>query len=95
MDIMEIIALATGLVTFILGIVIKRFTKIENKKIPIQQLLVSILSSLLCSVAIYFKALDTTYYIAILTCFSTVFATQGIYDTLKSVIDTSIKIINK
>ncbi len=95
MDIMEIIALATGLVTFILGIVIKHFTKIENKKIPIQQLLVSILSSLLCSIAIYFKVLDTTYYIAILTCFSTVFATQGIYDTFKSVIDTTIKIIKQ
>ncbi len=95
MDIMEIIALATGLVTFILGIIIKHCTKIENKKIPIQQLSVSLLSSILCSVAIYFKVLDVTYYIAILTCFSTVFATQGIYDTIRSAVDTAIKLTKK
>ncbi len=95
MDIMEIITLATALVTFILGIVIKHYTKIENKKIPIQQLSVSVLSSILCSIAIYFKVLDTTYYVAVLTCFSTVFATQGIYDTIRSAIDTAIKLTKK
>ena len=95
MDIMEIITLATSLVTFILGIVIKHYTKIENKKIPIQQLSVSVLSSILCSIAIYFKVLDTTYYVAILTCFSTVFATQGIYDTIRSAVDTAIKLTKK
>lgn len=95
MEIMEIIALATALVTFILGIITKHCTKIENKKIPVQQLAVAVLSSILCSISIAFKVLDATYYVAILTCFSTVFVTQGIYDTARSTIETIVTIFKK
>lgn len=95
MEIMEIIALATAIVTFVLGLITKHCTKIENKKIPVQQLSVAVLSSILCSIAIACKVLDITYYIAILTCFSTVFVTQGIYDTARSTIETIIKLIKK
>ena len=95
MEITNIIALSTAIVTFILGIIVKKYTKIENKKIPIQQLAIAILSSLITIICIATNVIDMGYFGAISLCFSSVFVTQGAYDTVKAALEAIQKIVEK
>ena len=80
MSIELVMTFSTTLVTFLFGIITKKFEIIDSQKIPIQNVLIGILGGLMC----YAIGLYDNIIIAILTCFIGAMSAGGIYDTVRT-----------
>ena len=79
MEITYVIVVA--IVTYILGSLTKIFfNKIPNKFIPIQNVIIAIIASVIC----YFAKIEANFIESLVMCFSATMGAGGVYDLLEA-----------
>lgn len=72
----EIIIVTTAFITYVFGILSKRFNWMESNYIPIQNLLIGIVAGLL----VYYGGLNTSLISSIIVCCAAALTAGGAYD---------------
>ena len=81
MDTIQIIMyFSTAIVTFISGLLIKKINLYESKYIPIQNVIIGVLSGLIA----FGYGLFDNIFVAIISCFSASMFAGGVYDASKT-----------
>lgn len=75
----DVIVVTTMFITYVFGILAKKFNWLESNYIPIQNLLIGVIAGLL----VYFSGLNDNIISSIIVCAASAFAAGGIYDTRK------------
>lgn len=72
----EIIIVTTAFITYVFGILSKRFNWIESNYIPVQNLLIGIIAGLL----VYYSGLNASLISSIVVCSAAALTAGGAYD---------------
>ena len=72
----EIIIVTTAFVTYVFGILSKRFNWMESNYIPVQNLLIGIIAGLL----VYYGGLNTSLISSVIVCCAAALTAGGAYD---------------
>lgn len=75
-----IVSMCTIIVTYIMGLLAKKFNWVTSEYIPIQNLLIGILAGVLA----YLVGLSDNIIVSIVACLVGAFSAGGIYDTIKA-----------
>lgn len=75
-----IVGMCTIIITYIMGLLAKKFNWATSEYIPIQNLLIGILAGMLS----YLVGLSDNIIVSIVACLFGAFSAGGIYDTVKS-----------
>lgn len=75
----EVIIVVTTFVTYVFGILAKKFKWVKSKYIPIQNLIIGLLAGLL----VYFSGLSDNVLSSIIICMASALTAGGTYDLLK------------
>lgn len=79
--VVSIITIVTVVVTFIFGIIVKKFELVESKYIPIQNVIIGILAGLICY-ALHLDGMDLAT--SIVTCIISALGAGGTYDLTRT-----------
>lgn len=79
MTLNEVIIVVTAFVTYVMGLLAKRFNWMESKYIPIQNLLIGIIAGLL----VYAGGLSDSIISSIIVCSASALTAGGTYDLIK------------
>lgn len=81
MDIASIIKIVTVIVTFIFGIIVKKYELVESKYIPIQNVIIGVIAGVIC----YGLQLDDmNLATSIVTCIISALGAGGAYDLVRT-----------
>lgn len=79
MTINEVIIVVTAFVTFVFGIITKKFGLVQSKYIPLQNLIIGIIAGVL----VYFSGLNDSIISSIIICAASALTAGGAYDMKK------------